>query len=316
MSGEIPDIDIDKAVETVKAFQDLAEIGEFNWQGPVWTLICDDGQTHRLLADVSVLEQRLNEVFPEAAAVTWVIDLSRAYIAAVDLLGGHNGVEITGVLGCTGLLVVPRGLPNIFYDLLDAAKLVVSGMVVLDFVIIAAAYSPQVAAALSIPTVAAVFSAVSAGTPLGWAIAAGVGLIIGELDHEPDPDEHGHVEANRQQAQDWESFTMASLGGDQVSLLSHVGLLSARGGGGSAVFANRIAVGEWERWTLVQHGGGLISLRSSNGNYLTAEAGGGRECNANRPQIGDWEKFRLEQLPSGKVALKTLVTGDYVSIQP
>lgn len=82
------------------------------------------------------------------------------------------------------------------------------------------------------------------------------------------------------------------------------------------MFANRIAVGEWERWTLVQHGGGLISLRSSNGNYLVAETGGGRECNANRTQIGDWEKFRLEQLPSGKVALKTLVTGDYVSIQP
>lgn len=318
LNDAIGDIDAGRqAIETARAVQDLAMVGTFKIQGPVWTLICDDGQTHRLLADVEVLTPKLAAVYPPAAPlVIAAIELCRAYIAAVDELGGHNGVEITGVLGCTGLLVVPRGLPNIYYELLNAAKIVVSGKVVLEFVIAAAAYSPPVAAALAIPAVAEVFSAVSAGTPFGWALSAALGFGLDLLQPEPDPDEHGHVEANRKQAQDWESFTMQSLGDNQVALLSHVGLFSARGGGGSAVFANRIAVGEWERWTLVQHGGGLISLRSSNGNYLVAETGGGRECNANRPEIGDWEKFRLEQLPSGKVALKTLVTGDYVSIQP
>jgi hypothetical protein len=317
MKGEIPDIDFDEAVETAKAVQDLANIGTLQHDGPVWTLICDDGQTHRLIADVATLTPLVTAVFPFATPfILGAIGQCLIYIATVDQLGGHNGVEITGVIGSTGLLVVPRGLPNAFYDLLEAAKIVVSGKTVLDFIIIASAYSPQVAAALAIPTVAAVFSAVSAGTPFGWAIAAAAGILIELLEDEPDPDEHGHVEANRKQAQDWESFTMASLGGDQVSLLSHMGLLSARGGGGSAVFANRIEVGEWERWTLIQHGGGLISLRSSNGNHLVAETGGGRECNANRSQIGDWEKFRLERLPSGKVALKTLVTGDFVSVQP
>lgn len=317
MSGDAKDISVDDTVNMVRAVKDLATIGTFKMQGPVWTLICDGDQTRRLLADVTTLTPLVASLAgPQAPLVVAVIGASLGYIETINELGGNKGVEITGVVGTTGLLVVPRGLPGVFADLVEGAKLVMAGRTVMDFVIVASAYSPQIAAALGIPVVAAVFNAVSSGTPVGWAIAAALGLLIPGVSSEPDPDDHGQVVASRTDVGDWESFTLANLGGRQVALLSHVGLFSAQSGGGSGVNANRSQVGDWERWTVIGHGGNVVSLRTINGHHLTAEGGGGRECNANRTSIGDWERFRLVHLPTGKMALRTLRSGHYITVEP
>lgn len=326
MDGPVGDITIRDVTQAEKVGQGLAEgIGDFRFVGPVWTLVCDEEQTNRLIATASAGASAVTAVLlvacppigaAAAAVVAATIAESTTYIKTVDALGGNNGVSITGVIGQTGLFVVPRGLPGFWEGLIEGARIAVAGRTVIEFLIAAAAYSPAAANLLAIPTVAAVFSAVSAGSPIGWAIAFAVGSAIELLDDEPDPDDHGHVVADRATAGEWEAFIMAGLGDDRVSLLSHVGLLSAKNGGGSAVYANRVVPGDWETWRLVTNADGTVSLQAIGGHYFVAEDGGGRECNADRVAIGDWEKFWLVNLPSGKVALRTLRTGTFVSVQP
>jgi hypothetical protein len=237
------------------------------------------------------------------------------YIQAMNKLGGNNGVDINGVVGTEGVIVTPR-LGKVFTELVQAARVAVSGRTIIDFVIMASARVPALAAALDVPVAASIFSAVESGTPLGWAIAGAVGLVVNLLESAPDPNAHGSVMADRDQAGEWESFLMAQLGsGNAVSLLSWQGLFSAQNGGGQGVYANRPKVGDWETWTLIDNQDGTISLRTHDGHFLCAEQGGGRECQANRTSIGTWEKFYLFNLPSGKVALQTHDRRKYVSVQ-
>jgi hypothetical protein len=174
------------------------------------------------------------------------------------------------------------------------------------------------AAAWGIPVAAGIFRDVSAGTPLGWAIAVGVGVVerwlLGE--DEPSPDLHGGVHADRDAVESWESFWLASVGEDtRVSLLSWQGLFSARNGGGSSVFANRPQVKEWETWRLIRHDDKTVSFQTINGHYLTARDGGGRECWADAERIGPFERFSIVDLPDGRIALKTQAKGKFVSVQ-
>jgi hypothetical protein len=243
---------------------------------------------------------------------------SIAYIKAMDLLGGNNGVEITGVVGTNGVIVTPR-LKGIFAELIDLARQGVAAATVLDWVIAGIGMSPALAAALAFGPLATVVTALATGTPLGVALAAAaLGKTIEEilgLGDPPDPDDHGGVLADRGAVGEWESFLMGDNGDGSVSLLSHMGLFCADRAGGYGVHANRPQVGEWERWALIRHGDGTVSLRSSNGHFFVAESGGGQVCNANRTAIGDWERFWLEPLDGGRVALRTFSSNQYVSVQ-
>lgn len=244
---------------------------------------------------------------------------SIAYIHAVDLLGGNNGVEITGVIGTNGLIVTPR-LKGVFAQFANLARKDMAAATVLDWVIQAVGMSPALATALQFEPLATVAAAVAAGTPLGVALAAAaLGKAIEEIfSDNPDPDDHGAVHADRVAVGEWESFLMGENGDGSVSLLSHMGLFCADRAGGWGVHANRPRVGEWERWTLISHGDETVSLRSSNGHFFVAESGGGPDqvCNADRTAIGDWERFWLEPLDGGRVALRTFSNNRYVSVQP
>jgi hypothetical protein len=251
--------------------------------------------------------------------VLGALSASITYIKLVDVLGGNNGVEITGVVpSMTGVIVTPR-LKGIFAEFANLARKDLAAATVLDWVIKAVGTSPALAVSLEYTPLAAVAGALAAGTPLGVALAAAalgttIEKILG-LGGNPDPDEHGAVLADRGAIGPWESFLMGTNGDGSVSLLSHMGLFSADDGGGYGVHANRAEVGGWERWVLIHQGDGTVSLKASNGNYFVAESGGGQVCNANRPTIGDWEKFWLEPLESGRVALRTFSSNQYVSVQ-
>jgi len=292
------------------------EFEDFRFSGPVWWLVLNHEQTDNLEGVLSTGGGAILAVAGVASpAVLGALAVSIAYIKAMDLLGGNNGVEITGIVGTPGVIVTPR-LKGIFAELIDLARQAVAAATVLDWVITGVGMSPALALALEFGPLAAVVTAVAAGTPLGVALAALVKPIEEILGlGNPDPDEHGAVLADRGAIGPWESFLMGDNGDGSVSLLSHMGLFCADRAGGYGVHANRIQVGEWERWTLIRHGDGTVSLRSSNGHFFVAESGGGQVCNANRTAIGDWEKFWLDTLPGGRVALRTFSSNQYVSVQ-
>ena len=310
-------------VNTIKpAPPDATANGSFQITGPVWWLSLDNDQTHELAAIVgaggSAAASLSGPMWPAIAAALLA---ASGYILLVNELGGSNGVDVNGVVGTQGVIVTPR-VGKFYGELIQAARLAVSGRTILDFLVLASKEVPELGAALNLPVVASVLAAVESGTPFGWALAGALGLAVDLLQPAPDPNAHGHIWANRDQPGDWESFILANIGdGNKVSLLSWQGLFSAQDGGGQDVYANRPQVGDWETWTLINHDDGTVSFESFNGHYLSAEQGGGAAVYVNRTAIGDWEKFELVNLPSGKIALRThLATGfpilqHYVSVQ-
>jgi glucosylceramidase len=94
----------------------------------------------------------------------------------------------------------------------------------------------------------------------------------------------GVVDANRDAASTWETFTLYDInGGDLVS-------------------------------------GDLVNLAASNGQFVSAENGGGGVLNANRATPLDWETFRVAKISGtgtiangDQVSLQTKTLGDFVS---
>ena len=289
--------------------------GDFAHTGPVWWIGLSNNQTHDLEGLLAtgggLLAALTGPLWPVIGAALLA---SIGYIEMVNKFGDSNGVDINGVIGTEGLIVTPR-VGKVYADLIQAARLVVSGRTIVDFLIIASGDVPALGATLGIPVVASVLTAVEAGNPLGWALAGALGFVVNLAESAPDPNQHGHIWANKDTPAQWESFYLAQLGsGNKVSLLSWQGLFSAQNGGGNDVYANRPQVGDWETWTLIDNNDGTVSFESFNGNYLSAQLGGGTALYVNRTTIGTWEKFYLVNLPDGKIALKTHDLGRFVSV--
>ena len=297
------------------ALDALAKIGDFRIKGAVWVLTCNNQQTIALQGHLTTLKDVLEVIAgPLATPVAETIKMSNGYIQFMNELGGNNGVEIQGVVGLPGLMVTPR-MGKLGDEFLNAARLAVTGRVLTEFLANAAAKSPVLATTFQLGGIASVIQTILSGTPLGWALAAAVGIIPDLLLPEPDPNEHGAVHANRDAVGAWEAFTFGDLGDGRISVLSWLGHLSAEGGGGAGVYANRPQVLEWETWTQLPNGDGTVSFRTHNGHFLCAEMGGGRECQADRRKIGEWEKFRVEPQPNGLWAIRAS-NGQFVSVQP
>ncbi|MBS1803482.1 MAG: hypothetical protein JST28_08945 [Acidobacteria bacterium] len=308
---------IDKASDFVKPAPPPANSeGEFKNTGSVWWIGLNNDQTHALEAVLATAGNALATLAgPIWPAVAAALNGSIGYIELVNRLGGNNGVDINGVVGFEGLVVTPR-VGKFYEELIQAARLVISGRTIVDFIIIASGDVPALGATLGIPVVASVLTALESGTPLGWALAGALGLAVDLLGSAPDPNQHGHIWANRDAAGPWESFIMAQVAnGSRISLLSWQGLFSAQMGGGNDVYANRPQVGDWETWTIIDNNDGTVSFKSFNGNYLSAEQGGGAALYVNRSSIGTWEKFYLVNLPDGKIALRTHDKSKFVSVQ-
>jgi carbamate kinase len=118
------------------------------------------------------------------------------------------------------------------------------------------------------------------------------------------------VVANRDRAQEWETFTLELIDGrfrgdSRIALRADNGqYVCAEGGGGREVVANRDSAREWETFTVERvpgrrgrgnvRTGDSIALRADNGQYVCAEGGGGREVVANRDRAQEWETFTVE----------------------
>lgn len=301
--------------------QRIADLGvfadaEFTHEGIAWKLSLDSRQTHVLVGSFGTAGNFLALLAgPLWPAIAGPLNGALGYIELVNTLGGDNGVEIHGTIGGPTVYVTPR-LSGFFALLAQIRDQELAGQAVIALLSRAAALSPQLAATLELPVVAAVLGQIASGTPLGVALATALGFGISLLGGEPDINEHGGVHADRSEAREWESFYIGPVpDGEHVALLSWQGYLSAQNGGGADVYANRPEIGPWETWSMIHNGDGTISLQSIGGHYLCAEEGGGRECWSNRTAIGAWEKFVLVPLAKGRFALRTLVKGTYVSVQ-
>jgi chitinase len=114
------------------------------------------------------------------------------------------------------------------------------------------------------------------------------------------------VNANRDVAAGWETFTLYDLNGgelsdgDSIELAASNGqFLCAENGGGGAVNANRATPLDWETFTIHKIGasgviktGDQISLQTkTRGLYLSAQDGGGSTLVADRIAVQAWETF-------------------------
>jgi hypothetical protein len=297
--------------------RELKKMVAFSNTGPVWTVSLDEGETQKLTGLLAAGGPLAPAAGPLAPAVLAAIGAGVGYITTIDKLSGNNGVDVNGVVGTVGIIVIPRGT-GFYQQLVRAAKETVAVHTVIEFLIAGGAAVPSLGADLGIGAAASIFGRVAAGVPLGWAVAAAtvLGLIIGKGPG-PDPNEHGGVHADRTAVGDWERFTLAQIGEpSKVSLLAWQGLFSAQPNGD--VYANRPQVGPWETWNMVANPDNTVSLQSTNGHYLSALNGGGpgSYCKADKPLAGNWEKFFVQNLPGGHIALKTHDRGTFLSVQP
>ncbi len=290
---------------------------EFSHTGAVWIASLTEPETQEVTALIGAGGPLAPAAGPLAPMVLAAIGAGIGYITAMDKFGGNQGVDINGVVGTMGIVVTPR-LSGFGAQLMQAARIAVTGRTVIDFVIAASSQVAPLGSALGTAAAGTVLKELLSGTPLGLAVALGVGLLIDKALPAPDPNEHGGVHADRTKVDLWERFVLAQLGNsNQVSLLAWQGLFSAQGGGGGDVYANRPQVGPWETWNMIDNHDGTVSFQSNNGHYLTALNGGGNGsyCKSDRTAIGAWERFFIVNQTNGHIALRTHDKGTFLSVQ-
>jgi hypothetical protein len=125
----------------------------------------------------------------------------------------------------------------------------------------------------------------------------------------------GRLEADRNEAREWEEFKVVKNNDGTYSFAAHTGFLCAVDGGGGSVVADRKEIREWEKWTLIEHNDGTVSLRTKSGYYLCAEEGNSKVV-ADRTDIREWEKFTLVIDKDKKMCTIKCWHGKLISAQP
>lgn len=312
-----------------------AATASFSMTGPVWVVslthqqvqlitqvlgASSDAATNDTVAAVveAILPESVVAAGPAAPIIAAAIEATAWFLAAMDFIGGNNGVDIQGVIGTQGVIVTPH-LSGLFETLVATARQGVAAGTIVEFLLAASQSVPAVGESLGVQTAAAVFAKVTGGTPLGWALdAVPLGLVINLLEPTPDPNQHGGIHADRTTVGDWERFILTELpSGNHVALLSWQGLFSAQGGGGGEVYANRVQVGAWETWALIKNADGTVSFQSNDGHFLSALNGGGSGsyCTVTPKVIGNSERFFMQTFPGGHIALRTHDKNTYLSVQ-
>lgn len=122
------------------------------------------------------------------------------------------------------------------------------------------------------------------------------------------PPKFGRIE-RRDEAREWERFTLEFSQEGKVALRFQSGYLCAENGGGSHVIADRQIPQGWEMWTLVEHEDRTVSLQAENGDWLCAQPRSedpkvDQPLVANRKEVQGWEKFRVEP-SAGSLTLRS-----------
>ena len=102
---------------------------------------------------------------------------------------------------------------------------------------------------------------------------------------------NGAANANRDQRNDLETFTVEEVGCGFVALKSFYGkyLVAEDYMTGYEVNANREQCREWEIFKVLKQPNGTVAFRTAHGRYLVAEDNG--NLRADRTWIREWETF-------------------------
>jgi hypothetical protein len=124
----------------------------------------------------------------------------------------------------------------------------------------------------------------------------------------------GTVNANRDGAGIWETFSLVDLNGGSLNHGDPVRFRTWDGGHyliaypGGQLDARSTNPGAWETFTVERRAGAgvvregdAIGLRSAHNLYVVAENGGGTIVNANRGAFGPWEEFRIQAAPGSRL---------------
>jgi len=103
---------------------------------------------------------------------------------------------------------------------------------------------------------------------------------------------NGKVIADRNDPREWEHFTVTSLGGGKIALLSHHNQYLCVEKDLKTIVANRSAAREWETLTPVHIGGSGWALQTYWGTYLCAETN--YTVNGDRRVAKEWETWQIK----------------------
>jgi murein DD-endopeptidase MepM/ murein hydrolase activator NlpD len=122
----------------------------------------------------------------------------------------------------------------------------------------------------------------------------------------------GIVNANRNEAHEWETFTIIDINGGELEDGDEINIRTINGnffvaidGGGGDLLANRAAPKEWELFKIIKvntsssrlvRDGDRILIKSSKGYYVTADGGGGGNVTAKSRAIDNQTRFALRVL--------------------
>ena len=206
---------------------------------------------------------------PEIAAALVV---SQGYLETIDLIGGNNGVNISGVLGA--MIVTPAGIP-----IIGEAFQFLSG------IINGAANIIATAASAIFHGFGHVFGFAGRGQlhanennigdeerfvltklPNGKiAICAYTGFFCADSDD--------WVNADRSAPKQWEEWDLIVNADSSVSLKSYKGKFVATDlGQGNRLAANRDVAAQWEMYQMIWNGDGTMSLKSMASNQFVSAA--------------------------------------------
>jgi hypothetical protein len=99
---------------------------------------------------------------------------------------------------------------------------------------------------------------------------------------------------DRDNAAEWESFTLIKKGGDKIALKAYNGkYVCADLKKDGILIADREAVEEWESFTMITEKDNKVAFKASNNKYVSCDQKLKGELIANRDTVGDWELFTV-----------------------
>jgi hypothetical protein len=226
--------------------------------------------------EVETLNAAGGVIAAAAPEIAPIIGALAGIVTTVDFIGGKNGVEISGAIGSTNLMILPQG-KGILGTIVRTVSEVASFLVNLQPGVVLAKFGIK---------------------------------IVGGLFGSPG----GSIHANEGAAKNEETFLMITTTDNKVAFIAFRGYFHASSDD-SLLWANRDKSLRDEKFDLIRNANGTITLRSWMNTYVCADRNKGKRMTIDRKTAGEWEQFHLEFLGGGKVALQDS-EGKYVSVAP
>jgi len=244
---------------------------ELHHDGVAFVALLDHAEAETIGTASDVLAAAIPPLAPVLATLSTLV-------YSMDLIGGNNGVEISGSEGGTYFTVLPRANGIL-------GTIVGAGLSVASFV---ANYLTAPGLLINV-------------------IIPGIGHLFGSAT--------GEVHCDETEAKSEETFALITRSDGRVGFLSFNGLWTCDHDD-NLIYANRQQMLADEGFRLVTLPDGRIQLQGDNGMWVCADRDRSNKrvsCDRVNPQ--EWETWTLVQMGGGKVALKES-EGNFASVAP